>query len=95
MKSVRFPNIYFSKKGTSIIQKCKKIIILLSGGCSHGRSYEYYVESITSMVQTNFPFLGHFCSDWEYFEDGICLGSTDDAIPMGEHARPPRYFGDI
>jgi len=61
----------------------------LKGGCSHARSHQFYVESITSMVETDFPFLGHFCHDWTHFETGICLHTSDDAIPMGEHARPP------
>ena len=61
------------------------------GGCSHGRSHKYYVESIVSMVETDFPFLGRFCNDWENFEEGICLNTLNDAIPMGEHARPIRY----
>lgn len=66
----------------------------LKGGCSHGRSHKYYVESIVSMVETDFPFLGRFCNDWENFEEGICLNTLNDAIPMGEHARPIRSSKD-
>ena len=68
---------------------------LFTGGCSHGRSHEYYVESIVSMVQESYPFMAEFCQDWEYFDNGICLHLQDNMIPMGEHARPPRYDGFI
>merc|ERR1712038_242171 len=68
------------------------LIDWLKGGCSHGRSHEYYVESITSMVQESYPFMGQFCQDWEYFDNGIRLHLQDNMIPMGEEARPPRSY---
>jgi len=65
------------------------LIDWFKGGCSHGRSHEFYVESIVSMVQESYPFMAEFCQDWEYFDNGICLHLQDNMIPMGEHARPP------
>jgi len=72
----------------------QSLVDWMKGGCSHGRSHEYYVESITSMVENDFPFLGQFCQNWEYFEEGICLHVQGDMIPMGEYARPSSSYND-
>merc|ERR1712183_504579 len=41
---------------------------LLSGGCSHGRAHEYWVESING----NKPFTSVPCADWDTYEAGGC-----------------------
>lgn len=47
------------------------------GGCSHGRSYRYFAESI----QTKNGFLSFECDSWEDYEAKRCEG---DPVPMGE-----------
>ena len=59
-----------------------------AGGCSHGRSYLYFAESI----HTKNGFMSFECESWKEFEAKNC---TDDPVPMGE-ATPPltrgKYF---
>ncbi|KYN36866.1 Pancreatic lipase-related protein 2 [Trachymyrmex septentrionalis] len=51
----------------------------LGGSCSHGRSYQYFAESITSHV----GFLGRSCDNFSKFKSGLC-NDTHAAI-MGGH----------
>lgn len=47
------------------------------GGCSHGRSYRYFAESIN----TKNGFMAFECASWDDFNKKQCNG---DPIPMGE-----------
>lgn len=55
---------------------------LSAEACSHGRSYQFFAESIQSK-----DFVGLACESWEGFYNGSCAdGAT---AVMGEHT-PPR-----
>jgi len=55
---------------------------LLTAGCSHGRSHEYWVESINGAK----PFTAVPCSDWETFQAGGCTDCGAGCPEMGFHA---------
>ncbi|KAK3909135.1 Pancreatic triacylglycerol lipase [Frankliniella fusca] len=57
----------------------------LAEACSHGRSYQFYAESIRSK-----DFVGLACDNWEAFQNGSCAGGT--TAVMGEHT-PPKTRG--
>ena len=44
---------------------------ICAGGCSHGRSIEYFIESIN-----NGGFASRACSSWEDYEAGACDGNA-------------------
>lgn len=46
------------------------------GGCSHGRSYQFYAESI----ETKNGFMAMECDSWESY---IAKDCVSDLIPMG------------
>lgn len=48
----------------------------LIGGCSHGRSYQYFAESIESKR----GFMALACRSWEDYISKNCIG---DLVPMG------------
>ncbi|KAJ1519397.1 hypothetical protein ONE63_004689 [Megalurothrips usitatus] len=53
----------------------------LAEACSHGRSYQFFAESIRSR-----DFVALECANWESFQNGSCAdGAT---AVMGEHAAP-------
>jgi len=54
------------------------------GTCSHGRAYEYYIESITS----HNSFGTCECNDWNEYNGGSCTCASTTV--MGE-ATPTRY----
>ena len=56
----------------------------IPGGCSHGRSHEYYVESI-QMTRRSFAYLSEFCQTWKDYITGSCVATSDDFIQMGEN----------
>lgn len=58
----------------------------ISEGCSHGRSYEFFDESINSEI----PFLAYPCESWENFNNGEC---RDNPTAMGYLAADD-HFGD-
>ncbi|XP_026280769.2 pancreatic lipase-related protein 2-like [Frankliniella occidentalis] len=49
--------------------------------CSHGRSYQFFAESIRSK-----DFVGLACDSWEGFQNGSCAGGP--TAVMGEHTSP-------
>ncbi|XP_068230441.1 pancreatic triacylglycerol lipase-like isoform X2 [Palaemon carinicauda] len=55
---------------------------LLTGGCSHGRSFGYWIESINGMT----PFRSKPCSDWYAYETGNCSSCGEGCLDMGLHA---------
>lgn len=55
-------------------------------GCSHGRSCEFFEESINSEI----PFLAYPCENWEKFDKGEC---RDNPTYMGYPAEDD-HFGN-
>jgi len=55
---------------------------LLTGGCSHGRSHEYWVESINGAT----PFTARPCADWASYDAGLCPDCGQGCLDMGLHA---------
>ncbi|KOB73251.1 Protein turtle [Operophtera brumata] len=55
-------------------------------GCSHGRSYEFFDESINSEI----PFLAYPCESWDKFDNGEC---KDNPTAMGYPAADD-HLGD-
>ncbi|XP_066963447.1 pancreatic lipase-related protein 3-like isoform X2 [Macrobrachium rosenbergii] len=55
---------------------------LLTAGCSHGRSYEYWIESING----NTPFKARPCPDWDMYKAGECDSCGEGCLNMGFHA---------
>ncbi|XP_042223406.1 pancreatic lipase-related protein 3-like [Homarus americanus] len=54
---------------------------LLEGGCSHRRSHDLWVESISgSLSFTSYP-----CEDWESFQAGNCDSCGQGCLEMGFH----------
>ncbi|XP_043268297.1 pancreatic lipase-related protein 2-like [Venturia canescens] len=51
----------------------------ITEACSHGRSYAYFTESITSGLGLR----ATKCDTWEHFSEGSC--EENDAVYMGEH----------
>ena len=49
------------------------MIELLGGGCSHGRSHEYFVESINGAVR----FAARRCPSYDEFLAGRCEGEPE------------------
>jgi Lipase len=47
------------------------------GGCSHGRSYRYFAES----VEVKNGFMSFKCPSWDDYQKKNCEG---DPVPMGE-----------
>ncbi|XP_068237122.1 pancreatic triacylglycerol lipase-like [Palaemon carinicauda] len=54
---------------------------LLSGGCSHGRSHEYWTESINAAT----PFKSVPCPDVESYDAGKCQDCGSGCQDMGVH----------
>ncbi|KAK8405535.1 hypothetical protein O3P69_001831 [Scylla paramamosain] len=54
---------------------------LLTGGCSHGRSHQYWTESINGQP----TFLSRPCSDWGTYTVGGCNGCGQGCLEMGFH----------
>ncbi|ESO98917.1 hypothetical protein LOTGIDRAFT_113919 [Lottia gigantea] len=50
--------------------------------CSHGRSHDYFLESIKSSCK----FLAHKCKSWKDFENGDCHGCSGGCPQMGLNA---------
>ncbi|KAE8751910.1 hypothetical protein FOCC_FOCC001387 [Frankliniella occidentalis] len=53
----------------------------ITEACSHGRSYQFFAESIRSK-----DFVGLACDSWEGFQNGSCAGGP--TAVMGEHTSP-------
>jgi len=53
---------------------------LIRGGCSHGRSHEYFVESIRAEAGGQ-PFSALLCETWDQFSAGDCCSSN--VVTMG------------
>ncbi|CAG9785511.1 unnamed protein product [Diatraea saccharalis] len=53
-------------------------------GCSHGRSHQFFLESINSDI----PFLAYPCESWDDFAQGKC---KSNATPMGYLASPTNW----
>lgn len=63
----------------------------LAEGCSHGRSTEFFAESIDS----NIPFVSYTCESWEKFENGDCKDNsdkTDMGFPASPNSRGDYYL---
>lgn len=57
--------------------------------CSHGRSHQYFAESILSTV----GFFGHACASWPEFEAGKCpQPSFAMGDPVAREARGSMYL---
>ena len=63
-----------------------------SVGCSHSRSHDYWVESITAGPDysdgdgaTNLVFQAWPCANWDDFDNGACRDCGDGCINMGFH----------
>lgn len=54
---------------------------VISGTCSHTRSYMFFTESI----RTKIGFYARQCNSWSDYKKGHCKGSVEDMILMGEH----------
>lgn len=54
---------------------------LLTGGCSHGRSNLYWIESINGQP----TFQSRPCSDWDTFTAGGCSSCGKGCLEMGFH----------
>ncbi|XP_071534496.1 pancreatic triacylglycerol lipase-like isoform X2 [Panulirus ornatus] len=54
---------------------------LLQGGCSHGRSHDYWVESINGQS----AFTAVPCQDWSTFQAGDCNSCGHGCLQMGFH----------
>nr|XP_027214576.1 inactive pancreatic lipase-related protein 1-like [Penaeus vannamei] len=65
---------------------------LLAGGCSHGRSHEYWVESILALQPTE-AFNARPCESWEAYEQGACPECGENCVDMGFHLVPERAQG--
>ncbi|MCL4124859.1 UNVERIFIED_CONTAM: hypothetical protein GTU68_060683 [Idotea baltica] len=54
-------------------------------GCSHGRSHDYFAESILAGVSggTDLTFVSWPCSDYDTFEAGGCTDCGDGCLDMG------------
>ena len=61
-------------------------IKLISDGCSHAKSVDYFLDSINSPQK----YLGYLCTSWNDFQTGKC--DTKSTLHMGEsiHLNPPR-----
>lgn len=64
-------------KHKHLYEKCD-----ISEGCSHGRSYEFFSESLDSTGFVAYP-----CESWEKFEKGEC---NDNSTLMGFPASTDR-----
>ncbi|XP_045447393.1 pancreatic triacylglycerol lipase [Melitaea cinxia] len=53
----------------------------IADSCSHGRSHEYFEESIQYTNKTGF--ISYPCETWEKFNNGEC---REDSTSMGYHA---------
>ncbi|XP_063614992.1 inactive pancreatic lipase-related protein 1-like, partial [Penaeus indicus] len=60
---------------------------LLAGGCSHGRSHDYWVESILAL-QPDQAFSARSCESWEAYEQGACPECGGNCVAMGFHLVP-------
>lgn len=56
---------------------------LLAGGCSHGRSSLYWIESINAQT----TFYSHPCSDWDTYQAGGCSSCGQGCLDMGFHVK--------
>ncbi|KAG0710654.1 Inactive pancreatic lipase-related protein 1 [Chionoecetes opilio] len=54
---------------------------LLTGGCSHGKSHMYWIESIKSHA----TFLSRPCNDWDTYMSGGCDSCGEGCLEMGLH----------
>ena len=65
-------------------------IKLISDGCSHAKSVDYFLDSINSPQK----YLSYFCTSWEDFQTGKC--DTQSTLHMGESIQlnPPsgKYY---
>lgn len=64
---------------------------LLVGGCSHGKSIKYWIESINGAT----PFKSHPCQDWASYEGGSCSGCGQGCLNMGfqvSHSLQGTYY---
>ncbi|XP_067009578.2 pancreatic triacylglycerol lipase [Anabrus simplex] len=66
---------FYPNKGEPIQPGCG---VDLGGACSHGRSHQYFAESIT----TNKGFRGYKCSNWNNYNSGNC--NQNQQAMMGE-----------
>jgi len=66
----------------------KNLVEFLTGGCSHRRSEQLYIESITAANNDNTDFKSRKCDDYEDFTHGICKSKCTDATcaHMGERS---------
>jgi len=53
-------------------------VIDITTGCSHGRSLDYFIESVNSQI----GFTATQCDSWKHYTHGDCHGTTN---LMGEH----------
>ncbi|XP_042871708.1 inactive pancreatic lipase-related protein 1-like [Penaeus japonicus] len=65
---------------------------LLAGGCSHGRSHDYWVESILALSSAQ-AFGARPCDSWEEYEQGRCPDCGDACVDMGFHLKPGSVEG--
>ncbi|XP_046417340.1 pancreatic triacylglycerol lipase isoform X2 [Neodiprion pinetum] len=72
---------FYPNGGTAVQPGCCCIPELLEA-CSHGRSYEYFIESI--IIKNGFP--ATRCSDWDHYMGKKC--SDSDVAYMGAHTDP-------
>ncbi|XP_050738745.1 inactive pancreatic lipase-related protein 1-like [Eriocheir sinensis] len=54
---------------------------LLVGGCSHGKCYKYWMESIRGQL----PFVSRPCQDWETYTSDGCNTCGQGCLEMGFH----------
>ncbi|KAK8405531.1 hypothetical protein O3P69_001830 [Scylla paramamosain] len=54
---------------------------LLTGGCSHGKSHMYWIESINGTP----AFVSRPCNDWATYTKGVCNSCGQGCLNMGFH----------
>ena len=69
---------------------CSEVNIndLIKGGCSHARSHEFWIESVTAAPWDNLEFLAWRSESWDDFQAGDMCTHVKDYAVMGAWADP-------
>ncbi|KAF2365125.1 Lipase/vitellogenin, partial [Trinorchestia longiramus] len=76
-----YPNGGVHQPGCVIINSTDIIDLIVS--CSHSRSHEYWIESISAQEPEDNTFWAKPCTDWDSYSAGQCTSCGDGCLQMG------------
>ena len=79
--------------------RCGRSFFLLVAGCSHKRSWQYYVESLEARNNQDKDFKSYLCPDYAEYDSGSCasahnVASCSDTLTcghMGERLKVAKF----